>query len=103
MPTTTNSMYAPSHPGEILLEMYLKPLDVGISEAAEALGVTRKHVSGIVHGRAPISADMAVKLAAAFGTEAEFWMNLQTQHDLWIVRSKAGKLKVKSFVARKAA
>jgi antitoxin HigA-1 len=103
MPTTTKSMYEPSHPGEILLEMYLKPLDVGISEAAEALGVTRKHVSSIVHGRAPISADMAVKLAAAFGTEAEFWMNLQAQHDLWVVRNKAGKPKVKSFVGRKAA
>ncbi len=101
--TTKGTMYAPSHPGEILLEMYLTPLGVTVTEAAEALGVTRKHVSAIVHGRAPISAEMAVKLAAAFGTEAEFWVNLQAQHDLWQVRKKLGKPKVKSLLNRKAA
>lgn len=100
---TKLTMHAPAHPGEILLEMYLRPLGVTITEAASALGVTRKHVSAIVHGRAPVSPEMAVKLSAAFATEAEFWVNLQAEHDLWTVRRKLGKAKVKSLVRRKAA
>ena len=96
-------MHAPAHPGEILLEIYLKPLGVTITEAAPALGVTRKHVSAIVHGRAPVTPEMTVKLSAAFATEAEFWVNLQAQHDLWTVRRKLGKPKVKSLASRKAA
>ncbi len=96
-------MHARAHPGEILREMYLKPLGVTITEVALALGVTRKHVSAIVHGRAPVTPEMAVKLSAAFATEAELWVNLQAQHDLWTVRRKLGKPKVKSLVSRKAA
>jgi addiction module HigA family antidote len=76
-------MHDPAHPGEILREMYLEPMDVTITQAAEALDVTRKHVSAIINGRAPITPDMAIRLAAALRTDAEFWMNLQTQYDLW--------------------
>ena len=104
MPTTTKlTMHARAHAGEILLEMYLKPLGLTITEVASALGVTRKHVSAIIHGRAPVTPEMAMKLSAAFATEAEFWVNLQAQHDLWTVRRKLGKPKVKSLVSRKAA
>ena len=53
--------------------------------------------------RAPATPEMAVKLSAAFATEAEFWVNLQAQHDLWTVRRKLGKPKVKSLVSRKVA
>jgi addiction module HigA family antidote len=63
--------------------MYLAPLGVSITTAADALGVSRKHVSEIVNGRAPVSADMAVRLAAAFDTEPDLWVNLQAQYDLW--------------------
>jgi addiction module HigA family antidote len=59
-------MHSPSHPGEILLEMYLKPMNVTITQAADALGVSRKHISAIVNGRASVSPDMAMRLAAAF-------------------------------------
>ncbi len=95
-------MHAPAHPGEILLEMYLKPLGVTITEVASALGVTRKHVSAIVHGRAPVTPDIALRLAAAFATEPELWVNMQAQYDLWTV-SKQARPKVKVLVTKKAA
>lgn len=82
-------MHSPSHPGEILRELYLKPMRVSITEAAGALGVSRKHFSAIVNGRAPVTPDMAMRLAVAFETEAELWVNLQAQHDLWVVSQKA--------------
>ncbi len=98
----TSRMHNPAHPGEILLEMYLKPLGVTVTDAAAALGVTRKHVSAIVNARASVTPDMAVRLAAAFATEPELWVNMQAQYDLWMVRQKA-RPKVKVLVAKKAA
>lgn len=77
---------APSHPGEILRTQYLEPLGVNVTAAAEALGVSRKHVSAIVNERAPVTPDMAVRLAAAFGTEPELWLETQARFDLWTVR-----------------
>jgi len=83
------TMHSPSHPGEILSEMYLKPMGVSITKAADALGVSRKHVSAIVNGRSPVTPDMALRLSVVFGTAAEFWINLQAQRDLWEVTQKA--------------
>ncbi|MGH8426767.1 MAG: HigA family addiction module antitoxin [Gammaproteobacteria bacterium] len=88
------SMHRPAHPGEILRELYLEPLGVNLTQAAEALGVSRKHVSAIVNRRAPVTAEMAMRLAVALTTEPEIWVNLQTQYDLWQVRRK-GRPKVK--------
>lgn len=81
-------MHRPAHPGEILRELYLEPLGITLTRAAEALGVSRKHVSSIVHGRAPVTPEMAMRLAAALATEPEFWVNLQGQHDLWEARRR---------------
>ena len=90
-------MHNPAHPGEVLLDLYLKPLGVSITATADAFGVTRKHVSEIVNGRAPVSADMAIRLAGALGTEAEIWVNMQAQYDLWEAMQKAPpKVKVLS-------
>ena len=86
---TKKTMHNPAHPGEILRAMYLEPMKVSITEAAEALGVSRKHLSAIVNARASVTPDMAMRLAAVFGTEAAFWVNLQAQHDLWTVSQKA--------------
>ena len=82
-------MFNPAHPGEVLRNLYLAPLGVSITTVADALGVSRKHVSEIVNGHAPVSADMAVRLAAAFGTEPDLWVNLQAQYDLWEATQKA--------------
>jgi addiction module HigA family antidote len=95
-------MHSPAHPGEILRELYLEPLGITITQAATALGVTRKHVSAIVNARAAVTPDMAMRLAKALATEPELWVNLQAQYDLWAVRKKAPP-KVKPLVTRKAA
>ena len=77
----TNKM-RPIHPGEILLEEFLRPLEMSSAGLAIALGVPANRISAIVAGERAITADTALRLAAAFGTTAEFWMNLQTKHDL---------------------
>jgi addiction module HigA family antidote len=81
--TEGKRMNAPVHPGEILLDLYMDPMGVTITDAAEALNVSRKHLSSIVNGSASITADMAWRLSAAFGNDPEFWVNLQAQYDVW--------------------
>ena len=80
------TMHNTCHPGEILREDYLKPLGLTVSEVANGLGIARKTLSAIVNERAGISSAMAYRLARAFGTSPEFWVNLQTQYDLWRAR-----------------
>src|SRR5580692_5813643 len=95
---SSGRMHSPAHPGEILKTMYMEPLEVSITQAADALGVSRKHVSAIVNGRAPVTPDMAARLAGTFGTEPDIWINLQAQYDLWQVRQH-GRPKVKRLAA----
>jgi addiction module HigA family antidote len=73
-------MHNPPHPGLVLRE-YLG--DRPVSAAAEHLRVTRVTLSRVLNGKAGISASMALRLAAAFGTSPELWMNMQSQYDLW--------------------
>src|ERR1700758_3540093 len=73
----------PSLPGEILVELYLAPHDISIAKFAEAVGVSRKHMSAIVNGRAAITADMVARMALTLGTTAQFWLNLQNAVDLY--------------------
>jgi len=75
-------MHNPAHPGEILRE-YMNELSV--TALAAHLGTTRVNLSRILHGRAGISAEMALRLSEAFGTSPEFWLNMQTNFDLWQV------------------
>lgn len=89
---SSGRMHSPAHPGEILKEMYMDPLDVTVTQVADALGVSRKHVSAIINSRAQITPDMAFRLAGVFGTEPEIWLNLQSQYDLWNVRKKPPKV-----------
>ena len=79
-------MYNPPHPGEILRVDYLEPLELTVTEAAKALGVTRKTLSALTNERAGISPAMALRLSKAFDTTPEFWVNLQAQYDLWQAR-----------------
>jgi len=73
----------PSLPGEILAELYLAPKEISIGAFAEACGVSRKHMSKIVNGHVAITAEMAARIAAALGTTAEYWLNLQNAVDLF--------------------
>ncbi|MCL4152906.1 UNVERIFIED_CONTAM: hypothetical protein GTU68_054134 [Idotea baltica] len=72
----------PTHPGEILLEEFLLPLEVTQKALAEHLGVPIQRVNEIVRGRRGVSSETAWLFAEALGTTPEFWMNLQAQHDL---------------------
>ena len=76
-------MHKPAHPGEVLREMYLEPLGLTITIAAKSLGITRKTLSELVNGRSGISTSMALRLAKAFGTTPELWLNMQQNYDLW--------------------
>jgi addiction module HigA family antidote len=73
----------PVHPGEILKEMYLDPLGITITALAANLRVARKTVSQLINGHMGISAEMALRLAKAFNTTPELWLNMQRNYDLW--------------------
>jgi len=76
-------MHNPPHPGEVLRQLCLEPLNLTVTDAARSLGVSRKALSSILNGRAGISPEMAVRLSMAFNTSAESWLNQQLQYDLW--------------------
>lgn len=92
-------MHNPPHPGEVLRELCLEPLSVSVTEAARALGVSRKTLSSILNGRAGISPEMAVRLSIAFGTSAESWLNQQVQYDLWQAEQRRRQLRVRRLAA----
>src|SRR2546430_13629357 len=86
MKTTIESsgrMHSPAHPGEILREMYMVPLGVTVTKVADALGVTRKHVSAIVNGRAPITPDMAGRARGGVGPRARARGKFHGPCQLW--------------------
>jgi addiction module HigA family antidote len=76
-------MHNPPHPGEIIRALCVDPLDLTVTKAAEALGVTRKTLSTLLNGRAGISPEMALRLSKVFGRTPEGWLRLQLQFDLW--------------------
>jgi addiction module HigA family antidote len=87
-------MHNPPHPGEILRGLCLEPLELSVTDAAKALGVSRKTLSAVLNGRAGISPEMAVRLSIAFDTTAESWLNQQVQSDLWLAEKGRKSLKV---------
>jgi addiction module HigA family antidote len=92
-------MHNPPHPGEVLKKLCLEPLELTVTEAAKALGVSRKTLSAILNGRAGVSPEMAVRLSIAFDTTAESWLNQQVQYDLSRAERKRKKLRVKQLAA----
>lgn len=72
----------PSHPGEVLMELYLLPLEMSMITLAKRLDVPRTRIERLVRGQTALSADTAMRLAAFFETTPEFWMNLQRAWDL---------------------
>jgi addiction module HigA family antidote len=80
------SMKNPPHPGGIVLRECIEPLGLTITQAAEALGVTRKTMSELVNGKCAISPEMAVRLSKVFGGSAEGWLVQQAQYELAQVR-----------------
>src|SRR5437867_6068895 len=95
----TMRMHNPPHPGEIIKALCLEPLGLTVTEAAEALGVSRKTLSAILNGRAGITPEMAVRLSIAFGTSSESWLNQQTQYDLWHAERRRKQFRVRRLAA----
>ena len=91
-------MHNPPHPGEILRELYLKPLGLTVKAAAEGLGITRKALSELVNGHTDMSRDMAIRLAKAFPhTDIRLWLDLQVQYDVWQAEHRAPNISVRPF------
>ncbi|NUO07719.1 MAG: HigA family addiction module antidote protein [Candidatus Brocadia sp.] len=80
----------PVHPGEILMEEFLKPMELNQSKLAMNIGVPPRRINEIVLEKRRITADTAIRLARFFGTSAEFWLGLQSQYDLDVVTDKLG-------------
>ena len=81
---------SPIHPGEVLLEDFLTPLEVTQHHLAVSIGVPPRRINEIVHGKRRITADTALRLARYFGTTDRFWLNLQTRYDLEIAKDHLG-------------
>jgi len=79
---------APVHPGEILLEEFLKPLNISQNRLGRDLGVSPRRINEIIHGKRSITADTALRLSRYFGTSAEFWLGLQADYDLDMAKDR---------------
>jgi addiction module HigA family antidote len=80
----------PVHPGEVLLEEFLKPMEISQNKLAINIGVPARRINEIVLGKRSITADTALRLAKYFGVSAEFWLGLQMQYDLEITSDALG-------------
>jgi addiction module HigA family antidote len=93
----------PIHPGEILLEEFLKPLDMSMNQLAIALRVPASRINAIVEGERSISADTALRLGHYFGMSPEFWINLQATYDLRVARRELEEQIQRDIRPRKSA
>ena len=84
----TNKLLDPITPGEILREDFMAPLDISINQLARDLSVPPNRISEIVNGKRAITADTALRLQRYFGIEAQFWLNLQNEFDLRMMKRK---------------
>ncbi len=83
----------PTHPGEILAEDFLKPMGISQSKLAAHLGWSHAKINEIIHEKRGVTAETALAFSDAFGTSAEFWINLQTHYDLWEAQREHKKQK----------
>lgn len=86
----SNEKLLPVHPGEVLLEEFLEPLELSQYRLAKDITVPARRINEIVHRKRGVSADTALRLARYFGTSERFWLNLQAQYDLDIERDRLG-------------
>ena len=85
---STEKLLDPITPGEILREDFMEPLGISINQLSRDLAVPPNRISEIVNGKRGITADTALRLQRYFGVEAQFWLNLQSEYDLRIMRRK---------------
>ena len=82
----------PITPGDILLEEFLRPMEITQNQLAKDINVPANRVSQIIHGKREITADTALRLGKYFGIEPEFWLNLQMRYNMKIAKNKVGKI-----------
>ena len=86
----TKELLPPIHPGEVLLEDFMKPLGLSQYRVAQDIGVPALRISQIVHGKRAITADTAMRLARYFGTSPDVWLRLQARYDLEMAEREYG-------------
>ncbi len=91
------AMHNPPHPGELVKEDCLDALGLSVTQGAKVLGVTRQTLSNLVNQHAGMSPEMAVRLEKAFGGDAETWLRLQMNYDVWQVRERASDIDVARY------
>jgi addiction module HigA family antidote len=89
---TANTVMPPVHPGEVLLEEFLKPLGVSQYQLAKAIDVPARRINEIVRGQRRITADTTLRLSRYFGTSERFWLNLQARYDLETEKDRLGAI-----------
>ncbi|MBI1734685.1 MAG: HigA family addiction module antidote protein [Candidatus Rokubacteria bacterium] len=90
-------MLNPPHPGRTIKSDCLEPLGLTVTAGAKVLGVTRKALNNVVNGKAGISAEMAIRLAKAFGSTADTWLRLQANYELAQARKPENKIRVRRY------
>ena len=92
------SMHNPAHPGEILKELIIEPMELTITDVSEHLNVSRKTLSKVLNARGSITPEMAIRLELAFKKpSADHWLKLQNAYDLWQVREQQSQLHVQPY------
>ena len=91
------NMKNPPHPGEVIRELCLDPLNLTVTKAAEGLGVSRKAFSELLNGHSGISSDMAIRLSKGFGGSSESWLRQQMLYDLAKAEKRSDKINVNRF------
>ncbi len=86
----SDSEITPVHPGEVLIEEFMRPLSISQYRLAKDVGVHPRRINEIVHGKRSITADTALRLSRYFGTSERFWLNLQTRYDLEVEKDRLG-------------
>lgn len=99
--SSTTTKLNPIHPGEILLEDFMAPMDLSINRLARELRVPPNRIHGIVHGQRSITADTALRLGAFFGMSPQTWLNLQSEYDLRCAEVESGE-EIRATVRRLA-
>jgi antitoxin HigA-1 len=94
-------MHNPAHPGEVIRELCLTPAGLTVTATAAALGITRKAFSDLLNGHSGVSPEMAIRLEKAGWSTADHWLRMQLHYDLWQVRLRAGKIRVRRLPATK--
>lgn len=92
------NMHNPAHPGEILKELVIEPMELTITDVSEHLNISRKTLSKVLNARGSITPEMAMRLELAFKKpSADHWLRLQNAYDLWLIREQKEQLDVQPY------